>query len=257
MWGNLAYFRQKREGYDEHIEGWAERMEYDGRADKLQMFNRACSSADRTKCEVSYISYDSNSEFFQVTAAAKSASAKPGDNRVRVILQPKPKDAPSPAPGVPLRPDGERQTRRAGCRQELGSALRDTVQGAPLELVPDAVADVHRAARRQSQEALSFARRRERRLPGSAQRRGDRAARPERRGQDHVLLHDGRPRPDGRRRAVSSTASALTHMPIHARARRGLSYLPQEASIFRRLSVADNVRAVLELHERGREHRSS
>ena len=40
----------------------------------------------------------------------------------------------------------------------------------------------------------------------------------------------------------------LTHMPIHLRARRGLSYLPQETSIFRRLSVADNVRAVLELH---------
>ena len=30
-WGNLAYFRQKREGYDEFIEGWAERIEYDGR----------------------------------------------------------------------------------------------------------------------------------------------------------------------------------------------------------------------------------
>jgi len=42
----------------------------------------------------------------------------------------------------------------------------------------------------------------------------------------------------------------LTHMAIHERARRGLSYLPQEASIFRRLTVADNVRAVLELHER-------
>ena len=42
----------------------------------------------------------------------------------------------------------------------------------------------------------------------------------------------------------------LTHMPMHARARRGLSYLPQEASIFRRLSVGDNVRAVLELHEK-------
>ena len=41
----------------------------------------------------------------------------------------------------------------------------------------------------------------------------------------------------------------LTHMPIHSRALRGLSYLPQEASIFRRLSVADNIRAVLELHE--------
>jgi lipopolysaccharide export system ATP-binding protein len=40
----------------------------------------------------------------------------------------------------------------------------------------------------------------------------------------------------------------LTHMPIHRRARLGLGYLPQEASIFRRLTVAENVRAVLELH---------
>jgi lipopolysaccharide export system ATP-binding protein len=40
----------------------------------------------------------------------------------------------------------------------------------------------------------------------------------------------------------------LTHMPIHRRARLGLSYLPQETSIFRRLSVADNVRAILELY---------
>jgi lipopolysaccharide export system ATP-binding protein len=39
----------------------------------------------------------------------------------------------------------------------------------------------------------------------------------------------------------------LTRMPIHARARLGLSYLPQEASIFRKLSVAENVLAILEL----------
>ena len=38
-------------------------------------------------------------------------------------------------------------------------------------------------------------------------------------------------------------------MPIHRRARMGLGYLPQEASIFRKLSVADNVRAVLELQQ--------
>ncbi len=41
----------------------------------------------------------------------------------------------------------------------------------------------------------------------------------------------------------------LTHMPIHRRATLGLSYLPQEASIFRRLTVAENVRAVLELQD--------
>jgi lipopolysaccharide export system ATP-binding protein len=40
----------------------------------------------------------------------------------------------------------------------------------------------------------------------------------------------------------------LTHMPMHSRARLGLSYLPQEASIFRRLTVAENVQAVLELY---------
>ena len=39
----------------------------------------------------------------------------------------------------------------------------------------------------------------------------------------------------------------VTRMPIHRRALMGLSYLPQEASIFRKLTVAENVRAVLEL----------
>ena len=39
----------------------------------------------------------------------------------------------------------------------------------------------------------------------------------------------------------------LTHLPIHARARLGLSYLPQEMSVFRKLTVAENIQAVLEL----------
>jgi len=38
----------------------------------------------------------------------------------------------------------------------------------------------------------------------------------------------------------------LTLLPMHARARRGLGYLPQEASVFRKLSVEDNVLAILE-----------
>lgn len=39
----------------------------------------------------------------------------------------------------------------------------------------------------------------------------------------------------------------ITHLPIHARARLGLAYLPQEASIFRKLTVQDNIMAILEL----------
>lgn len=38
----------------------------------------------------------------------------------------------------------------------------------------------------------------------------------------------------------------LTHLPIHGRARAGIGYLPQEASVFRKLSVADNIMAILE-----------
>ena len=46
---------------------------------------------------------------------------------------------------------------------------------------------------------------------------------------------------------ISIDGKSVEHMPIHRRARLGLSYLPQEASIFRKLNVEENVRAVLEL----------
>ncbi|MDP1655240.1 MAG: LPS export ABC transporter ATP-binding protein [Hylemonella sp.] len=46
---------------------------------------------------------------------------------------------------------------------------------------------------------------------------------------------------------ITIDGQSVEHMPIHRRARLGLSYLPQEASIFRKLNVEDNVRAVLEL----------
>ena len=38
----------------------------------------------------------------------------------------------------------------------------------------------------------------------------------------------------------------LTHLPMHARARKGIGYLPQEASVFRKLTVEDNIMAILE-----------
>ncbi len=46
---------------------------------------------------------------------------------------------------------------------------------------------------------------------------------------------------------IDIDGQAIERLPIHKRSRMGLSYLPQEASIFRKLSVAQNVRAVLEL----------
>jgi lipopolysaccharide export system ATP-binding protein len=47
--------------------------------------------------------------------------------------------------------------------------------------------------------------------------------------------------------SIDLDGQSIAHLPIHRRARLGLSYLPQEASVFRRLTVEENVRAVLEL----------
>jgi lipopolysaccharide export system protein LptA len=102
-WGKLAYFKQKRDGVDEYIEGWAERIEYDGRAEKVQMFTRAMMKRGEDEVRGNYISYDSQTEFYQVIGGgAKAATANNPDGRVRAILQPKAKEKEKPAPGAPL-----------------------------------------------------------------------------------------------------------------------------------------------------------
>jgi lipopolysaccharide export system ATP-binding protein len=50
---------------------------------------------------------------------------------------------------------------------------------------------------------------------------------------------------------IELNGSSIAHLPIHRRARLGLSYLPQEASVFRKLTVEENIRAVLELQVDG------
>jgi lipopolysaccharide export system ATP-binding protein len=53
--------------------------------------------------------------------------------------------------------------------------------------------------------------------------------------------------PDGGR--IELDGVDVTKMPMHARARKGVGYLPQEASVFRKLTVAENILAILELRE--------
>jgi lipopolysaccharide export system ATP-binding protein len=57
---------------------------------------------------------------------------------------------------------------------------------------------------------------------------------------------------------ISIDDKEIMHLPIHARARMGLGYLPQEASVFRKLSVAQNIMAILEtLPELSRKERQA
>ncbi len=108
-YGNLASFRQKREGFDEYIEGYAERIEYDSKADKLQMFNRAYLKKSNDEVRGNFISYDATTEFFRVAGGGKQA-ATPGnpEGRVRVVIQPKARsEAAAGAPPLPLQPAPE------------------------------------------------------------------------------------------------------------------------------------------------------
>ena len=101
-WGSPAHFRQKREGFDEYIEAWAERIEYDGRAESVQMFNRAQLKRGQDEVRGNYISYDARSEFFQVTGASSPAAESGG--RVRAVIQPKAKEPPLAGAPVTLKP---------------------------------------------------------------------------------------------------------------------------------------------------------
>lgn len=49
--------------------------------------------------------------------------------------------------------------------------------------------------------------------------------------------------------AITLDGRDITRLPMHARAKAGIGYLPQEASIFRKLTVAENVMAILELRD--------
>ena len=46
--------------------------------------------------------------------------------------------------------------------------------------------------------------------------------------------------------SITLNKQCITHLPMHSRAKLGIGYLPQEPSVFRKLSVADNIQAILE-----------
>jgi lipopolysaccharide export system protein LptA len=98
--GNLASFRQKRDGKEEYVEGWSERMEYDGKADKVQLFKKARLRRGQDEVHGDYISYDAINEFFQVNSQGQtgetSTQTQPG-GRVRAVIQPKKKEPKSEA----------------------------------------------------------------------------------------------------------------------------------------------------------------
>ena len=88
--GNLATFRQKRDGADEYVDGEAERIEYDGKLDRVEFFNRARVKREPAdEVRGNYISYDSRTEYFTVTGGTGPAASSSPDARVHAVIQPR------------------------------------------------------------------------------------------------------------------------------------------------------------------------
>ena len=114
--GKLAYYRKKRDGVDEFIEGEGERIEYDSRADLVKFIKRAvvrrykgATLSDETTGAL--IVYNNNTDVFTVDGGAQNRTAANPGGRVRAMLSPRSAapaagiTAPLPsAPGPVLRP---------------------------------------------------------------------------------------------------------------------------------------------------------
>lgn len=108
--GGFAYFRQKREGLDEFVEGWGERIDYDAKADRAELSTRAriLRGADEVRGNV--INYDARTEFYNVVGGGAPAGEST-DGRVRAVISPKSQTpaaqpADSPRPSLTLKPSG-------------------------------------------------------------------------------------------------------------------------------------------------------
>jgi len=108
--GKLAYFRQKRDNVDEFIEGEAETIEYDSKADNVKLIKRAVmrryigsTLGDETTGAV--IVYENTTGVYTVDGGLAPTNQANGGGRVRAMLSPKPAaSAPAPATPAPAGP---------------------------------------------------------------------------------------------------------------------------------------------------------
>lgn len=102
--GQLAHFRQKREGASEYVEGYGERIEYDTHSEVSEFFGQARIKREGDDVRGEHITYNTRTEVFQVSGAHEESTNKSGTGRVTLVIQPKsktPADAdPAAASGV-------------------------------------------------------------------------------------------------------------------------------------------------------------
>lgn len=87
--GNPTTFKQKRQGTDEYMEGGGQRIEYNGRMDKVQLYTNAWVKRGEDVVRGDYISYDANAEYAEVIGGTKANPNGTANGRVKATIQPK------------------------------------------------------------------------------------------------------------------------------------------------------------------------
>jgi lipopolysaccharide export system protein LptA len=108
-YGNTAEFRQKREGMDEYVEGYGDLIEYDARAETLNLHERARLRRGLDEVSGDNIYYNTKTEVFKVSGSeASSGTSQP--QRARAVLQPKSKNSATSSTGQDIMTTGRTST---------------------------------------------------------------------------------------------------------------------------------------------------
>ncbi len=97
-YGTPLAFRQKRDDYDGYYEGWAQKADYNGQTQQLELFDNAILKRGEDEIRSNFISYNAATEIFKAEGRPSAAPAVAGEigqsDRVRGVFQPKSDAAP-------------------------------------------------------------------------------------------------------------------------------------------------------------------
>ncbi len=99
--GNPVTFRQKRDGVDEWMDGVAQHAEYNGKLERVELFEHAVVHQGKDEIKGDYLSYDLKTEFLRANGTAQDQGTNPVKSRVHVVFQPKKDDGKGDQKGQP------------------------------------------------------------------------------------------------------------------------------------------------------------
>jgi lipopolysaccharide export system protein LptA len=127
-YGNPVAIRQKRDGVDEYYEGYAQRVEYDGAKELVELFDRALLKRGQDEIRSNYVSYNTATEVFKAEGREGSVPDPTGPGaRVRGMFQPRSDSTP---------PGKEKDSKGKAKDKDGAKAAAPEASAAPLTLKP-------------------------------------------------------------------------------------------------------------------------